>query len=99
MEKKPRKKRDLNINLDLGNTEISLKKDVNGVEIDVDSCIIDVHIDKDENGLNVEIEIDDTKVYEFVANGQSKHLPKGTLWKITGAMARHFIKKGFGKLK
>jgi len=99
MEKKPRKKRNLNVNVDLGNTEISVKKDVNGTEIDLDSRIIDVHIDKNEDGLSIEIDIDDAKVYEFVSNGQSKHMPKGTLWKITGAMARHFIKKGFGKLK
>lgn len=99
MEKKTRKKKDLNVNVDLGNTEISLKKDVNGTEIDLDSRIVDVHIEKDENGLSIDIEIDDSKVYEFVSNGESKHMPKGTLWKITGAMARHFIKKGLGKLK
>jgi hypothetical protein len=99
MEKKPRKKKDLNINIDLGNTEISLKRDVNGTQIDVDSRIIDVHIDKDDNGISVDDEIDDQKVYEFESNGTSKHMPKGQLFKITGEMVRHFIKKGFGKLK
>lgn len=99
MEKKTRKKKDLNVNVDLGNTEISLKRDVNGTKIDVDSRIVDVHLESDADGIDLTIEIDDTKVYEFEANGNSKHLPKGTLWKITGAMARHFLKKGFGKLK
>jgi hypothetical protein len=99
MEKKTRKKKDLNVNVDLGNTEISLKRDVSGTKIDVDSRIVDVHLESDSDGIDLSIEIDDTKVYEFEANGISKHLPKGTLWKITGAMARHFLKKGFGKLK
>jgi hypothetical protein len=99
MEKKPRKKKDFNINVDLGNTEISLKRDVNGTQIDVDSRIIDVHIDKNDTGLSVEVEIDDQKVYEFESNGASKHMPKGELFKVTGEMVRHFIKKGFGKLK
>jgi hypothetical protein len=99
MEKKPRKKKDLNVKVDLGNTEISLKKDVNGTEIDIDSRIIDVHIDKNDHGISIDVEIDDQKIYEFESNGASKHMPKGTLWKITGEMVRHFIKKGFGKLK
>jgi hypothetical protein len=97
--KRTRKKKDLNVNVDLGNADISLKRDVQGTEIDIDTRIIDVHIEKNEDSLTIDVEIDDTKVYEFVSNGESKHLPKGTLWKITGAMARHFIKKGFGKLK
>jgi len=99
MEKKPRKKKDLNINVDLGNTEISLKRDVNGTQIDVDSRIIDVHIDKNDQGISIDVEVDDKTVYEFESNGTSKHMPKGQLFKVTGEMVRHFIKKGFGKLK
>lgn len=98
-KKGTRKKKDLNVNVDLGNTDISVKRDVKGTEIDIDTRILDVHIDKNENSLTIDVEIDNQKIYEFVSNGESKHLPKGTLWKITGAMARHFIKKGFGKLK
>ena len=99
MEKKPRKKKDLNIKVDLGNTEISLKRDVNGTQIDVDSRIVDVHIDKNENEISIDVEIDDKMVYEFESNGTSKHMPKGELFKVTGEMVRHFIKRGFGKLK
>jgi hypothetical protein len=99
MEKKPRKKKDLNINVDLGKTEISLKRDVNGTQIDVDSRIIDVHIDKNDQGISIDVELDDKTVYEFESNGASKHMPKGELFKVTGEMVRHFIKKGFGKLK
>jgi hypothetical protein len=99
MEKKPRKKKDLNINVDLGKTEISLKRDVNGTQIDVDSRIIDVHIDKNDQGISIDVELDDKTVYEFESNGTSKHMPKGELFKVTGEMVRHFIKKGFGKLK
>lgn len=99
MEKKPRKKKDLNIKVDLGKTEISLKRDINGTQIDVDSRIVDVHIDKNDEGINIDVEIDDKKVYEFESNGTSKHMPKGELFKVTGEMVRHFIKRGFGKLK
>ena len=99
MEKKPRKKKDLNIKVDLGKTEISLKRDVNGTQIDVDSRIVDVHIDKNENEISIDVEIDDKTVYEFESNGTSKHMPKGELFKVTGEMVRHFIKRGFGKLK
>lgn len=99
MEKKPRKKKDLNINVDLGKTEISLKRNVNGTQIDVDSRIIDVHIDKNDQGISIDVELDDKTVYEFESNGASKHMPKGELFKVTGEMVRHFIKKGFGKLK
>ena len=37
--------------------------------------------------------------YEFIANGNFKTLPKGTVWKITGETALIFLKKGYGKLK
>jgi len=99
MEKKTRKKKDIDVTLNVNNAELKVKKDIKGTEIDLDTRIIDVHIDKKPNEVKVEIEIDDKVMYEFVGNGESKHLPKGAIFKVTGEMVKHFIKKGFGKLK
>ena len=99
MEKKTRKKKDIDVTLNVNNAELKVKRDIQGIEIDLDTRIIDVHIDKTEGATKVEIEIDDKVIYEFVGNGESKHLPKGVLFKVTGEMLKHFIKKGFGKLK
>ena len=99
MEKKTRKKKDIDVTLNVNNAELKVKRDIQGIEIDLDTRIIDVHIDKTEGATKVEIEIDDKVIYEFVGNGESKHLPKGVMFKITGEMLKHFIKKGFGKLK
>ena len=99
MEKKTRKKNDIDVKLNVNDAELKVKRDVQGTEIDLDTRILDVHIDKTANEVKVEIEIDDKVIYEFVGNGESKHLPKGAIFKITGEMLKHFIKKGFGKLK
>ena len=99
MEKKTRKKKDIDVTLNVNNAELKVKRDIQGIEIDLDTRIIDVHIDKTEGATKVEIEIDDKVIYEFVGNGESKHLPKGVLFKVTGEMLKHFLKRGFGKLK
>jgi len=99
MEKKTRKKKNIDVTLNVNNAELKVKRDINGTEIDLDTRIIDVHIDKTSTETKVQVEIDDKVIYEFVGNGESKHLPKGTIWKITGEMLKHFIKRGFGKLK
>jgi len=99
MEKKTRKKKDINVKLNVNDAELKVKRDVEGTEIDLDTRILDIHIDKTEGETKVAIDIDDKVIYEFVGNGESKHLPKGAIFKITGEMLKHFIKKGFGKLK
>ena len=99
MEKKTRKKKDIDVTLNVNDAELTVKRDINGTEIDLDTRIIDVHIDKDASGVHATIEIDDKVIYEFIGNGESKHLPKGVLFKISGEMLKQFIKKGFGKLK
>jgi hypothetical protein len=43
------------------------------------------------------LEVD--KIYEFVANGTFRTLPKGSVWSVTGETAMIFLKKGYGKLK
>jgi len=48
---------------------------------------------------NVIPELDAKGMYEFVANGTFRTLPKGTIWKVTGETATIFLQKGYGKLK
>ena len=99
MEKRTRKKKDIDVTLNVNNAELKVKRDIKGTEIDLDTRIIDVHIDKTADEVKVQVEIDDKVIYEFVGNGESKHLPKGVMFKISGEMLKYFIKKGFGKLK
>jgi hypothetical protein len=99
MERKTRKKKDLNVKLNVNDAELTVKRDIEGVEIDLDTRIIDVHYEKDADGVHATIEFDDKVIYEFEGNGQSKHLPKGAIFKISGEMLKQFLKRGFGKLK
>ena len=99
MEKKTRKKKDLSVKLNVNDAELTVKKDINGTEIDLDTRLVDVHIEKNAEGVHATIEIDDKVIYEFEGNGESKHLPKGVLFKVSGEMLKHFLKRGFGKLK
>ena len=48
---------------------------------------------------NVIPELDNKGMYEFVANGTFRTLPKGTIWKVTGEIAKIFLQRGYGKLK
>jgi len=100
MDKKPKKpKKPIDIKVDTKNVDIEIKRDENGnVKVDVDTKRVDVHFEKTEDKINLDFEIDDTKEYEFESFG-SKHLPKGTIWKVTGEMLKIFLKKGIGKLK
>ena len=100
MEKKPRrKKKDLDIDLTLNNADVSIERNESGTTIDVDSNVVDVHYEKKDGKVKIDIEIDDKIVYEFVSNGASKHMPKGAIFKVSGAMLKLFLQRGFGKLK
>lgn len=99
MEKKPKKRKTLNIKLDTKKIDVEIKRDENGkLTVDVDTPKIDAHFSKDENGAKLTVEVDDQKMYEFESNGKSTKLPKG-VWVITGEMVKNFIAKGLGNLK
>ena len=102
MEKKKatRKKKTLDITIDTKNVDLTIKRDEDGnVHAELDTPRVDVTVDKTAEGTSVDIEIDDDKEYQFISNGTAKTLPKGTLWRITGAMLKIFLKKGYGKIK
>lgn len=73
------------------------KKPVN-VEVKIDTDKIDVNFKKDESGVSLDIEIDDQKEYSFESFG-TQHMPKGTIWKVSGELLKIFLKRGIGKLK
>ncbi|MFN6013376.1 MAG: hypothetical protein ACK47F_01640 [Flavobacteriales bacterium] len=101
MEKKTRrKKKDLDIDLKVNNADVSIERNETGTTIEVDSDVVDVTYHKDQEGnVKIDVEIDDKVIYEFVSNGASKHMPKGAIFKVSGAMLKLFVKRGFGKLK
>lgn len=96
--KRPRKP--IDIKIDTKNIDVEIHRDIDGnVNASIDTKVVDVEIKKDIKGWDVDVHLDDNKEYEFESNGKSDHLPKGTIWKITGEFLKIFLKQGLGKLK
>ena len=99
MEKKKRRK-EIDVSLDTKNVDVTFTREEDGdIEITLDTPKVDAKFTKDEEGFKLDIDINDNDFYEFESNGNSKHLPKGTIRKITGAMLKIFLQRKFGKLK
>ena len=100
MDKKPRKpKKPIDIKVDTKNVDIEIKRDEKGnVKVDVDTKRVDVHFEKNEDNTSLDIEIDDAKEYEFESFG-NRVMPKGTIWKVTGAVLKIFLQKKLGRIK
>lgn len=97
---KPKQKKPFKISLDTKKVDVTIERDENGkTTVDIDTPKVDVTVEKDENGINATVDFSDTDEVDFVANGKGKHLPKGTVWRIAGAMARTFLKLGLGQVK
>jgi len=101
MEKKPRTKRSVKAKIDTKNVDVTLEKNEQGdVKVEIDTAKTDISVTKKSSGgVKVEIEIDDKLIYEFESNGNSKHMAKGKIFKVTGEMVKLFLKRGFGRLK
>jgi hypothetical protein len=100
-KKRTRKpKRDVAINIDTPNADLSIEKDVNGdVRASLDTKKVDIQVEKTAEKLTINVEVDDQAIYEFESNGKSKHMAKGQVFKIAGALAKFFIQRGFGRIK
>lgn len=100
-KKRTRKpKRDVAINIDTPNVDLNIEKDVNGdLRASLDTNKVDIEVEKTAEKLTINVEIDDKTIYEFESNGKSKHMAKGQVFKIAGAMAKFFIQRGFGRIK
>lgn len=98
MEKKKRRKK-IDVSLDTKNVDVTIKRDEEGdIEITLDTPKVDAKFTKDDEGFTLDIDVNDKDYYDFEFNGNSKHLPKGTIRKITGAMLKIFLQRKFGKL-
>jgi hypothetical protein len=99
MEKKKRRKK-IDISLDTKNVDVTFIREEDGdIEITLDTPKVDAKFTKDEQGIKLDVDINDNDFYEFESNGNSPYLPKGSVWKITGAMLKLFLNRKFGKLK
>lgn len=99
-EKKKKRKKKVDITLDTKNVDVTFKREEDGdIEITLDTPKLDAKFTKNEEGFKLDVDINDNDFYEFESNGNSKHLPKGTVWRITGAMLKLFLQNKFGKLK
>jgi hypothetical protein len=96
--RKPR--RDVQINVDLPNADLSIEKDVNGdLRASLDTNKIDIDVEKTADKLIINVEVDDNTIYEFESNGKSRHMGRGQVFKIAGKLAKYFIQRGFGRIK
>ena len=98
MKTPKRPKKPIDIHVDTKNVDVDFHRDSEGnVKIDVDTKKVDAHFTKDEGGHKLDIEIDDLKEYQFESFG-NKHMPKGTIWTISGEFLKIFLKRKLGKL-
>lgn len=100
-EKKPRKpriKKALDVKIDTKHVDVDIHRDASGVvDVIIDTPLLDAHYHKDAEGKKT-FKIIDAHEYDFESNGTSPHLPKGSVWKITGEMLKNFLAKGLGKM-
>lgn len=100
MKTPKRKKKAVDVKVDTPNIDATFQRDEEGnVKVDIDSKRVDVHVEKTEDKISIDVEIDDKAVYQFESNGKASRMPKGMVFKITGAMLKLFLKQGFGRLK
>ena len=98
--KKTRKKKVLDIDIDTKRVDIEIDRDDDGnLDVEWDGKHIDGKYSKKGDNVSLEIEINDSDTYLFEANGTNRKLPKGAIWKVTGAVVKGFLKRGWGKLK
>jgi len=99
MEKPKKKKKPLNVDIDTAKVDVKVNRNEEGeVTATLDTEKVDITYTKTEEKTTVAIKLEDGKEYYFESNGKSRKLPAG-VWKVTGELARLFLKQGFGKLK
>jgi len=99
MDKKPKKRKPINVKIDTKNVDVALERDENGnVALDVDTKNVDIHASKSDDKIVIDVDINDRDEYTFESNGKSKHMPKGIIYKVTGEMLKLFLSRGLGKL-
>jgi hypothetical protein len=97
---KPKVSRKVEINVDTPNVDLSYTKNEEGdVHVDLETPKMDLSIDKTEEKVSIQLDsFEDGKRYSFESNGKSRFMPKGTIWKISGAMLKVFLQKKLGNV-
>lgn len=100
-ERKSRQKKELDIDIDTKRVDISIDRDQEGnLDIEWDGKHVDGKYSKSKDGkVRLEVEINDEELYVFEGNGSNRRLPKGAIWKLTGAVIKGFLRRGWGKIK
>lgn len=93
-------KKELDISIDTKKVDVDITRDADGdVVVDIDAQKFDAKYTKEGSKVSIELEIEDDQTYLFESNGSNRKLPKGAFWKLTGAVIKTFLRRGWGKLK
>ena len=98
--RKSKPKKELDISIDGKKVDIDIDRDANGdLEVNIDAQKFDAKYTRKGDKVSVELDLDDDQTYLFESNGSNRKLPKGAFWKLTGAVIKTFLRRGWGKLK
>ena len=98
--RKSKPKKELDISIDGKKVDIDIDRESNGdLEVNIDAQKFDAKDTRKGDKVSIEVDLDDDQTYLFESNGTNRRLPKGALWKLTGAVIKTFLKRGWGKLK
>jgi len=98
--RKSKPKKAVDISIDGKKVDVDIERDESGnVSVDVDAQKFDASFKKTADKISLEVEIEDGETYLFESNGSNRRLPKGAFWKLTGAVIKTFLRRGWGKLK
>jgi Icc-related predicted phosphoesterase len=91
--------KEFKVSIDTDKFDAVVSNDETGFKADIDTPRVDIHVEKTDEKFVLDIEVDDDKEYQIVGTGKDGKMPRGTIWRVTGAMLKIFLKKGFAKLK
>ena len=93
-------KKVLDIDIDTKRVDVEIDRDKDGnLDVKWDGKHVDGHYKKEGDKITLEVEINDQDTYLFEGNGSNRRLPKGAVWKLTGAVIKTFLNRKWGKIK
>jgi Icc-related predicted phosphoesterase len=91
--------KEFKVSIDTEKFDAEIVKDETGFRAEIDTPRVDVTIEKTDDKFVLDIEIDDKAEYQIVGTGKDKRMPRGTMWRVTGAILKTFLKQGIANLK
>ena len=93
-------KKELDITIDTKRVDVDIDRDAEGnLKVEWDGKHVDGVYTKEGNKVTLEVQVDEKETYLFESNGSNRKLPKGAIWRLTGAVIKGFLKRGWGKIK